>query len=195
VADVERAAAERHPAVHDERGDHAGPAGAEGQGHERHPEPRERDHRADREARVDLHLARLRAADLPGQPHGPEPLREQPGHPEDPERGGTCFKKVFDHSKNKLTSKQVQELKQNFANDFKEIFDLCYQIARTYVQNPSLIRPGLMKACLETLFAFLSWIPLHYIFEIDLMENVLTPLIKNVQFCNLAIDCLTEVRA
>jgi hypothetical protein len=51
-----------------------------------------------------------------------------------------------------------------------------------------------MKSCLETLFAFLSWIPLYYIFEIDIMENVLTPLIKNVMFCDLAINCLTEVK-
>ena len=50
-----------------------------------------------------------------------------------------------------------------------------------------------MKSCLETLLAFLSWIPLYYIFEIDIMENVLTPLIKNVIFCDLAIKCLTEV--
>jgi len=36
-----------------------------------------------------------------------------------------------------------------------------------------------MKSCLETLHAFLSWIPLYYIFEIDIIENVFIPLIKN----------------
>ena len=36
-----------------------------------------------------------------------------------------------------------------------------------------------MKSCLETLYAFLTWIPLYYIFEIDITENILIPLIKN----------------
>ena len=50
-----------------------------------------------------------------------------------------------------------------------------------------------MKSCLETLLAFLSWIPLFYIFEIDILETVLCPLIKSVPFCNIAIKCLIEV--
>ena len=50
-----------------------------------------------------------------------------------------------------------------------------------------------MKSCLETLYAFLTWIPLYYIFEIDITENILIPLIKNQNFSLLSIKCLTEV--
>lgn len=66
-------------------------------------------------------------------------------------------------------------------------------ISKNYVQNPAQIKTSLMKSCLETLNAFLSWIPLYYIFEIDILEAVLCPLIKSVQFCQIAIRCLTEI--
>ena len=66
-------------------------------------------------------------------------------------------------------------------------------ISKSYVTNPSQIKDSLMKSCLETLLAFLSWIPLYYIFEIDILDTVLCPLIKSAPFCSLSMKCLIEV--
>ena len=62
-------------------------------------------------------------------------------------------------------------------------------IAKNYVTATNNIKISLMKSCLETLYAFLSWIPLFYIFENNKIENVLSPLIKNDNFYILSIKC------
>ena len=54
-------------------------------------------------------------------------------------------------------------------------------------------KPSLIKATLATLHAFLSWIPLGYIFESNLVEVLLT-LFPQAPFRNAALQCLTEVR-
>ena len=54
-------------------------------------------------------------------------------------------------------------------------------------------RATLIRATLETLHAYLSWVPLAYIFESNLVE-VLLKLFPQPPYRNTALQCLTEVR-
>ena len=55
-------------------------------------------------------------------------------------------------------------------------------------------KPDLIRATLSTLNAFLSWVPLGYIFESNLVD-VLLRLFPQPAFRNLALQCLAEVAA
>lgn len=83
---------------------------------------------------------------------------------------------------------KTRELKATLNNEFRLIHDLCL-----FVLNNSRT-PDLARATLSTLHAYLSWVPLGYIFESQ-MVNVLLGLFPQPPFRNLALQCLTEVRA
>ena len=59
---------------------------------------------------------------------------------------------------------KTKELKNSLNTEFGQIHSLCL-----FVLNASK-KPSLIKATLATLHAFLSWIPLGYIFESNLVE-------------------------
>lgn len=82
---------------------------------------------------------------------------------------------------------KTKELKNSLNTEFGQIHSLCL-----FVLNASK-KPSLIKATLATLHAFLSWIPLGYIFESNLVEVLLT-LFPQAPFRNAALQCLTEVR-
>ncbi len=90
---------------------------------------------------------------------------------------------------NKLVCVQAKtkELKNSLNTEFGQIHSLCL-----FVLNASK-KPSLIKATLATLHAFLSWIPLGYIFESNLVEVLLT-LFPQAPFRNASLQCLTEVR-
>ena len=100
---------------------------------------------------------------------------------------------IFEFSKNQMTSSQIKDLKQQMFEDFKTIFELCCMVLQTFATNPQGIKLSLIKSCLETLYAFLSWIPLYFIFTSNLIEIALLPLIDHNHFRNLTIKCLTEI--
>ncbi|KAI4324875.1 hypothetical protein MLD38_030321 [Melastoma candidum] len=95
---------------------------------------------------------------------------------------------VFDFSQGEMTQQKIKELKQSLNSEFQLIHELCL-----YVLSASQ-RIELIRATLSTLHAFLSWIPLGYIFESQLLETLLKffPL---PSYRNLTIQCLTEVAA
>ncbi|XP_062112296.1 protein EXPORTIN 1B-like isoform X2 [Humulus lupulus] len=66
---------------------------------------------------------------------------------------------VFDFSRGEMTQSKIKELKQSLNSEFQLIHELCL-----YVLSASQ-RTELIRATLSTLHAFLSWIPLGYIFE------------------------------
>ena len=66
---------------------------------------------------------------------------------------------VFDFSRGELTQAKIKELKQSLNNEFAAIHSLC-EFALTRSQKADLIR-----STLTTLHAFLTWVPLGYIFE------------------------------
>ena len=61
------------------------------------------------------------------------------------------------------------------------------------IKNPGDIKQTLIRQCLKTLQAFLSWIPSGYIFQTDLIENILRNLIVPTSTRLEAIKLFTEV--
>lgn len=93
---------------------------------------------------------------------------------------------VFDFSRGEMTQQKIKELKQSLNSEFQLIHELCLYVLRASQ------RTELIRATLATLHAFLSWIPLGYIFESPLLETLLKffPL---PSYRNLTLQCLTEV--
>ncbi|GFY81813.1 exportin 1A [Actinidia rufa] len=67
---------------------------------------------------------------------------------------------VFDFSRGEMTQQKIKELKQSLNSEFQLIHELCL-----YVLSEASQRTELIRSTLATLHAFLSWIPLGYIFE------------------------------
>ncbi|KAG6737653.1 hypothetical protein POTOM_059181 [Populus tomentosa] len=95
---------------------------------------------------------------------------------------------VFDFSRGEMTQQKIKELKQSLNSEFQLIHELCL-----YVLSASQ-RTELIQATLSTLHAFLSWIPLGYIFESPLLETLLK-FFPMPSYRNLTLQCLTEVAA
>ncbi|GMN44193.1 hypothetical protein TIFTF001_013376 [Ficus carica] len=95
---------------------------------------------------------------------------------------------VFDFSRGEMTQNKIKELKQSLNREFQLIHELCL-----YVLSASQ-RTELIRATLSTLHAFLSWIPLGYIFESPLLETLLK-FFPMPSYRNLTLQCLTEVAA
>ncbi|KAJ6763358.1 EXPORTIN 1/5 [Salix purpurea] len=95
---------------------------------------------------------------------------------------------VFDFSRGEMTQQKIKELKQSLNSEFQLIHELCL-----YVLSASQ-RTELIRATLSTLHAFLSWIPLVYIFESPLLETLLK-FFPMPSYRNLTLQCLTEVAA
>ncbi|AES93816.2 hypothetical protein MtrunA17_Chr5g0395621 [Medicago truncatula] len=93
---------------------------------------------------------------------------------------------VFDFSRGEMTQLKIKELKQSLNSEFQLIHELCL-----FVLSVSQ-RTELIRATLSTLHAFLSWIPLGYIFESPLLETLLKFFTMQA-YRNLTLQCLTEV--
>ncbi|PVU89531.1 hypothetical protein BB559_003322 [Furculomyces boomerangus] len=94
---------------------------------------------------------------------------------------------VFDFSSEQMTQAKAIELKKQMTGEFSDIFQLCSEVLETAMQ------PSLVKATLETLLRFLSWIPLGYIFETKLIENMCTRFLEPRETRNQIFKCLTEI--
>jgi hypothetical protein len=86
-----------------------------------------------------------------------------------------------------LRQAKTKELKNSLNQEFRLIHELCL-----FVLSASQ-RADLIRATLSTLHAFLSWVPVGYIFESNVVE-VLLKLFPQAPFRNIALQCLTEVR-
>ncbi|XP_047980580.1 protein EXPORTIN 1A isoform X2 [Salvia hispanica] len=95
---------------------------------------------------------------------------------------------VFDFSRGEMTQQKIKELKQSLNSEFQLIHELCL-----YVLSASL-RAELIRATLATLHAFLSWIPLGYIFQSPLLEKLPNFFVVPA-YRNLTLQCLTEIAA
>jgi hypothetical protein len=70
---------------------------------------------------------------------------------------------IFDFSSEKMTTHKTTRLKNQFCQEFSEIFQLCTEVLEK-AQLESLI-----SATLETTLRFLSWVPLGYIFGTNIV--------------------------
>jgi len=95
---------------------------------------------------------------------------------------------VFDFSKNSMTMAKTKEMKGSFNEQFASVHELCMMVLNAS-QKPDLIR-----ATLSTLNAFLSWVPLGYILESN-MVDMLLGLLPTPAYRNVTLQCLTEVGA
>ncbi|KAF9962945.1 Karyopherin transporter [Mortierella alpina] len=94
---------------------------------------------------------------------------------------------IFDYSAEQMTQVKTKNLKNSMCGEFSEIFQLCSEV----LQKAN--KPSLIKATLNTLLRFLNWIPLGYIFETDLVENLRLRFLDVPQFRNVTLRCLTEI--
>ncbi|KXS22512.1 hypothetical protein M427DRAFT_130180 [Gonapodya prolifera JEL478] len=94
---------------------------------------------------------------------------------------------VFDFSAEQMTQLKTKTLKQQMCNEFAEIFSLCRDVLE------SANKVSLVRATLETLLRFLSWIPLGYIFETNIIQILRDRFLEVFLFRNITLKCLTEV--
>lgn len=84
---------------------------------------------------------------------------------------------IFDYSAEQMTQAKTKNLKNQMCGEFSEIFQLCSEVLEK-AQKASLI-----KATLETLLRFLNWIPLGFIFETNIIDNLVTRVSTAVVSC------------
>ncbi|KDN42106.1 hypothetical protein RSAG8_06964, partial [Rhizoctonia solani AG-8 WAC10335] len=94
---------------------------------------------------------------------------------------------IFDFSAEQMTQTKTKNLKNQMCGEFSEIFQLCLEVLEK-AQKPSLIR-----ATLETMLRFLNWIPLGYIFETSIIDQLLTRFLEVPEFRNITLKCLSEI--
>ncbi|KAG0048244.1 Karyopherin transporter [Gryganskiella cystojenkinii] len=94
---------------------------------------------------------------------------------------------IFDYSAEQMTQVKTKNLKNSMCGEFSEIFQLCSEVLE------KANKPSLIKATLNTLLRFLNWIPLGYIFETNLVENLRSRFLEVPQFRNVTLRCLTEI--
>ena len=96
---------------------------------------------------------------------------------------------VFDFSKGTILQKDAASLKEKMSAEFEMVYNICIQV----LKNSDGVSESLIKACLKTLQAFLSWIPLQFIFDTELMEILIKTYIQPAQTRIEAIKCFTEI--
>ncbi|KAF9918887.1 Karyopherin transporter [Lobosporangium transversale] len=94
---------------------------------------------------------------------------------------------IFDFSAEQMTQTKTKNLKNSMCGEFSEIFQLCSEVLE------KANKPSLIKATLETLLRFLNWIPLGYIFETNIVENLRARFLDVPQFRNITLACLREI--
>ncbi len=99
---------------------------------------------------------------------------------------------IFDFSKNSITSMKAKELKNAMTAEFGSIFELCEFVIDMHLTNPGSIKPSLVKVTLKTFSAFMSWIPLGYIFETTMISKLIQNLLHESSYRVETIKCLTE---
>ena len=94
---------------------------------------------------------------------------------------------IFDYSAEQMTTSKTKNLKNQMCGEFSEVFQLCSEVLEK-AQKPSLI-----KATLETMLRFLNWIPLGYIFETTVIDNLINRFLEVPEFRNVTLKCLSEI--
>ncbi|KAI6238235.1 Exportin-1 [Aphelenchoides fujianensis] len=93
---------------------------------------------------------------------------------------------VFDFETN-LTSSKAAYLKQEFCGQFQAVHALCLEILQA-AENVDLV-----YKTLRTLHGFLSWVPVGFIFENNLIELITGRFLPFPNFRALCVQCLVEI--
>ncbi|CAD7927017.1 unnamed protein product [Amoebophrya sp. A25] len=101
---------------------------------------------------------------------------------------------IFDFGDKTMVSQRVMELKHNFSAQFAMVFELCMWVFQLYTTQPAnTVRPQLVKTTLETLGKFLSWIPLGYVFQTELIPILFANFWDPPEFRLECMTCLNEI--
>ncbi|KAA8495821.1 Protein EXPORTIN 1A [Porphyridium purpureum] len=98
---------------------------------------------------------------------------------------------VFEFSHGQMKQDRIVELKNQFNDEFAMVFQLCQWV---FKQADTLISTHKSLVCqsLQTLEKFLMWIPLGYIYETDLIEDLIkffgVPYLRNA-----SLRCMVEI--
>ncbi|CAO3690063.1 unnamed protein product [Rhizopus stolonifer] len=93
---------------------------------------------------------------------------------------------IFDYSAEQMTHLKTSSLQQSIYKEFSDVFHLCLEILK------EATKATLIKTTLDTLLRFLSWIPVGYIFNTDLIQQ-LGKFFQIPQYRNSALKCLIEI--
>lgn len=96
---------------------------------------------------------------------------------------------VFEFSSGQMTQERIVQLKNQFNDDFSRVFQLCQNV---FESSHDMHNSSLLNATLRTLDKFLSWIPLGYILETQLIEKLVV-FIRSPKLRNAALPCLVEI--
>ncbi|KAJ0397591.1 hypothetical protein P43SY_001661 [Pythium insidiosum] len=94
---------------------------------------------------------------------------------------------IFDFSKDQLTEQKTKTLKESLNHEFAQIFQLCEFVLAQSTHVP------LLSITLQTLLRFLSWIPLGFIFETQLVQVLVTKFLATNVFRDDTLSCLSEI--
>ncbi|KAI8885318.1 nuclear export factor CRM1 [Backusella circina FSU 941] len=94
---------------------------------------------------------------------------------------------IFDFSSEQMVQSKITNLKQQMTSEFSEIYHLCQEILE------KATKPSLIKATLQTLLRFITWVPIGFIFETGIIEKLRSRFFKETQFRNDTLKCFTEI--
>lgn len=94
---------------------------------------------------------------------------------------------IFDFSRDQMVTQKVKKMKESLNSEFAAIYHLC-----EFILDHSH-RPSLLRVTLQTLQRFLTWIPLGFIFQTNLVDTLLNKFFPEPMFRNDTLDCLTEI--
>lgn len=92
-----------------------------------------------------------------------------------------------------MTKKQIEQLKNSYIEDFKTVYTLCKNVLDQCANPGANISGTLQRGCLKTLQAFMSWVPMGYIFETDLLEMLVGKFITPNATRQEAVRCFQEI--
>jgi len=90
---------------------------------------------------------------------------------------------IYDFPLDRLTRAKAAKLKQQLEMEFATVFELCLGTLRDST------KPSLIRSTLEALARFLTWIPLNYVVETDIVECLLNK--AGIKFLSVILCVLT----
>ena len=99
---------------------------------------------------------------------------------------------IFEETKQNMTKAQIDTLKRTYAENLKIIFDLCSQIAKAFIANPTTVTPSLIRVCVKMFHSFLHWIPAQYIFLTDFLDGIMVNMVSDHRLTAIVLECITD---
>ncbi|VEU21071.1 DEKNAAC101996 [Brettanomyces naardenensis] len=94
---------------------------------------------------------------------------------------------IFDFSADQMTQAKTTALKNRLCDEFGEIFKLCFEVL------DKATKPSVILTTLNALEKYISWIPLGFVFETDLLNLIAGKFLPENGFRRAALKCLIEV--